>query len=102
MITKIEFNSPGAAAGLKRGDILLEIDGKSCRSATQFLKLAASQVPCTVVRLWVLREGKLRAGSAKLGVRPRQPKAAAIPTKPEPAFHSHFICVNWIILDIGP
>ena len=61
-ITKVEAGSPAAAAGLKRGDIVLEIDGKSAGSAAQFLKFTASRAPGTVARLRVLRQGKVRAG----------------------------------------
>ena len=70
MITKVEAASPAAAAGLKRGDILVEIDGKPVISGSQVLKLAAGRGPGTVIRLGILRQGKSRAGSVKLGAKP--------------------------------
>ncbi len=85
-ITKVEADSPAAAAGLKRGDILIEADGNPVASAEQFLKLAASHAPGTVVKLQVLREGKVRAGPVKLGAKPDAATAAAAPgSEPVPA-----------------
>ena len=69
-IAKVDAGSPAAAAGLKNGDILLEIDGKLVTGAAQVFKYAASKVPGTVVKLRVLRHGKVRAGSLKLGAKP--------------------------------
>ncbi len=82
-IAKVEVNSPAAAAGLKRGDILLEIDVKSVSSAAQFLKLAASRAPGAVVKLQVLRKGRLRALPVKLGAKPEAiPIVKAGPDEP--------------------
>ncbi len=88
-ITKIDANSPGGAAGLRRGDILLEIEGTPVVSAEQALKLIASKKPGTVVTVRLLRDGKLRAGPVKLGAKPAAPPAiaalpAAEPSKPAP------------------
>ena len=55
-ITKVEAD-PLRTARLRRGDILLEIDGKPAGSAAQVLKLIAGKTPGTAVKLQVLRQG---------------------------------------------
>ncbi len=86
-ITKVEAGSAAASAGLKRGDILLEIDGKRVASAAQVLKLIAGKMPGTVVSLRVLRQGRPRAGAVKLGGKPEEPDAPpalAVSEVPDP------------------
>ena len=80
---KVDANSPAAAAGLKRGDVVLEIDGKPVASAEQFLKLITGKRPGTAVALRVLREGRLRAGPVKLGAKPEEPPPASAPAASE-------------------
>ena len=83
-VTKVETDSPAGSAGLRRGDILVEIDGKPVASAAQVLKLIAGKTPGTAVALRVLRQGRLRAGPVKLGAKPDEQVAAAIvAAKPE-------------------
>ena len=86
-VKKVEANSPAAAAGLKRGDIVVEINGKSVADTGQFLKVIASKTPGTVVTVRLLRDGRLRAGPVKLGVKPAEALAASMPhpeKAPEP------------------
>ncbi len=79
-IAQIEAGSPASAASLRRGDILLEIDGKPVSSAAQALKVIAGKKPGAVVTMRLLRDGKLRAGPVKLGAKPAAPPAiAALP-----------------------
>ncbi len=82
-ITKVEAESPAGTAGLRRGDILLEIDGKPAGSAAQVLKLIAGKTPGTAVKLQVLRQGRLRAGPVKLGAKPGERAAAVVPAASE-------------------
>ena len=86
-VKKVEANSPAAAAGLKRGDIVVEINGKSVADTGQFLKVIASKTPGTVVTVRLLRDGRLRAGPVKLGVKLAEALAASMPhpeKAPEP------------------
>ncbi len=73
--TKVEPNSPAAAAGLVRGDIVLEFDGKPIDNAAQLLKAIGSKTPGTVVALWVQHEGRQRIARVKLGVKPGEQPA---------------------------
>ena len=81
-IAQIEAGSPASAASLRRGDILLEIDGKPVSSAAQALKVIAGKKPGAVVTMRLLRDGKLRAGPVKLGAkRPHRPRLPHCPPR---------------------
>jgi WD40 repeat protein len=84
IVTKVEANSPAGSAGLRRGDILLEIDGKPVASAAQVLKIVAGRMPGASVTLRVMRRGRLRTGVVKLGVKlEEQVAAVAAPSRLE-------------------
>ena len=86
-VIKTDADSPAAAAGLKSGDVLLQIDGKPVASAEQVLKAVAGKAPGEAIKVRLLRQGKLRAGPVKLGAKPDAAKAAgARAGEPAPAF----------------
>jgi serine protease Do len=81
-------NSAADKAGLKAGDIILELDGELVRSSDQFVTAIYSRPPGTKVSMKVNREGTERTVTASLGTfdeeadaRPlaggRQPQAGA-------------------------
>ncbi len=65
-ITRVVANSPGAVAGLKEGDQLLEIDGESAELWTIGRLKELFQKQTRVVKLQVLRAGKKLQLSMKL------------------------------------
>ncbi len=86
-VIKTDADSPAAAAGLKSGDVLLQIDGKPVAGAAQVLKAVAGKAPGEAVKVRLLRQGKLRAGPVKLGAKPDAAKAAgARASEPAPVF----------------
>ena len=86
VVTKVEADSPARALGLKRGDILLEIDDKPVASAAQALKLIASKKPCTAVRVRAQREGLAGGRPVMLGMRPEErAPATSLATREVPA-----------------
>jgi S1-C subfamily serine protease len=52
---------PAAAAGVRSGDILLELDGRRIEQSTNLLYLAALVGPAKKVSLRLLRDGQQRS-----------------------------------------
>ncbi|MDD4319328.1 MAG: trypsin-like peptidase domain-containing protein [Candidatus Peribacteraceae bacterium] len=60
-------DSPAAKAGLKEGDVLLEMDGKRLTQDVSLLRLIQAKEPGTVVTLNILRDGKEQQVRVTLG-----------------------------------
>ncbi len=58
VITQVEPNSPGAKAGLKVGDVITELNGKSVSDAGELQVKVGEQQPGATIRLRALRDGK--------------------------------------------
>jgi serine protease Do len=58
LITSVEKNSPAEKAGLKQGDILLELNGKPIKSLDTFRNQISMMDPGTEAKLKVYRQGK--------------------------------------------
>jgi serine protease Do len=57
IIAQIDENSPAEKYGLKRGDVLLEMDGKTVKSVGHFRNIIALSIPGTEIELKVIRNG---------------------------------------------
>jgi serine protease Do len=64
-----QVTSPSAAetAGLRRGDIVVEVDGEQIASANDLIGAVRSRFPGDEVTISYIREGELRATTALLG-----------------------------------
>jgi serine protease Do len=70
LIQDVSPDTPGARAGLKRGDIVTELNGKPVQTANQ-LQLAITQTaPGATVNLQVFRDGKSQGIPVTLGTLP--------------------------------
>jgi serine protease Do len=58
IVTQVEPDSPGAKAGLKIGDLITGLDGRSLSDAGQLQVMVGETHPGTTVKLDVLRDGK--------------------------------------------
>src|SRR6266436_4283464 len=58
IVTQVESGSPGAKAGLKIGDMITALDGKSVSDASQLQVVVGQTRPGTTIRLQVMRDGK--------------------------------------------
>ena len=70
LVGQVEPDTPAAKAGLKRGDVILSLNGQPVNSAND-LRLRISQTaPGTTVKLGVSRDGKMQDFSVTLGELP--------------------------------
>ncbi len=61
---------PGDEAGLKKGDIIVAVDGKPIESTNEVVRLVSAKEPGSSVKLTVIRSGKEVSLTARLGERP--------------------------------
>lgn len=59
LITSVEDNSPAAKAGLKRGDLIISVNGKKIESASELKNTIGSYAPNRVVNIKFLREKRI-------------------------------------------
>ncbi len=77
LVSEVAGGSPGALAGLKREDVITKVDGKAVDTSTRLRNLIAAARPNSTVALEVIRDGKTRTVSVKLGAKPSDGKVAA-------------------------
>jgi serine protease Do len=58
VVTQVEPNSPGAKAGLKVGDVIVELNGKAVSDASALQVDVGEKQPGTTLQLKALRDGK--------------------------------------------
>ena len=79
IVNRVMKDSPAAKAGLKAQDIIVAFNGKPVQSVTQLTSLVSASDPRTTVRLTILRDGKRKTVSVKLGERPKEEELAEAP-----------------------
>ncbi|MDR0966214.1 MAG: trypsin-like peptidase domain-containing protein [Myxococcales bacterium] len=71
-IRSIHRNGPAEAAGLKTGDIVIDIEGEPIQSASHLIRQISQFTPGQNIRLKVLRDGIEQEISVVLGERPKR------------------------------
>ncbi len=71
-IAQVIKDSAAEKAGLKRYDVIVELDGKPVENGNEFLNRVAMLKPGTKVSIVVLRDGKRKTLTAELEKRPPQ------------------------------
>ncbi len=67
LVADVVKDSPADKAGLKRGDVVIEFDGKKVEDSTTLRNMASAAAPGTKVDLKIIRDGKESILSATLG-----------------------------------
>ncbi|MGH8104540.1 MAG: Do family serine endopeptidase [bacterium] len=66
-VSRVAEDSPAQAAGIQSGDVLTEIDGKRIENSRALRDIVAHKRPGSSVNLKVLRDGKERKITVKIG-----------------------------------
>lgn len=77
LVSDVAADSPADKAGLKRGDIIIEYDGKKVADSLTLRNMVAATVPDTKVDVIVIREGKRKTIGVKIGELPSDAVASA-------------------------
>lgn len=72
LVADVTEGGPAAQAGVKRGDIIVELNGNKIEEMSDLPKLVADYTPGTNTKLKVIRDGKEKALNIKLGELPEQ------------------------------
>ncbi|MDE3224116.1 MAG: Do family serine endopeptidase [Nitrospirota bacterium] len=85
LVSDVNDNGPSAAAGLKRGDVIIGYDDKDIQNVSQLRNMVARTGVGRTARVKVLRDGKEQVISVKVAERPSDEmlaKKEAAPTAP--------------------
>ncbi len=66
LISEVEPDAPGAKAGLRTGDVITELDGKSVTDAGQLQMAVGQKRPGETIQLQIVRDSKLMSVAVKL------------------------------------
>jgi serine protease Do len=72
LIGDVSPDTPGARAGLKRGDVVLEVNGQAVDQANQLQLQISQMAPGTPVKLQIWRDGKAQDLTVTLGELPEK------------------------------
>ncbi len=78
LIGDVTSGGPAEEAGLQRGDVITQLNGKPVEDLTAFRNKVAMIKPGTKIELTILREGKEQELSVKVGTLPDQ-QVASVP-----------------------
>lgn len=81
MVSKVEVGGPAAKAGLSRGDVIVEVDGKAVKNARELPRMVAHVPAGRSVSLGIVRKGKRLDLTTIIGARPGAPEVASLPAE---------------------
>ena len=67
LVSGVMEDSPAGKAGLKRGDLIIELDGKPVGDSTSLRNMVSALAPGTKIGLKIIRDGKQQSLTATLG-----------------------------------
>jgi serine protease Do len=94
LVADVSKGSPAAKAGLKRGDVILALNGRPTHDPGQLRNIVAMSAPGTKVPVQILRDNKRREVSIELGELPRAQTAARAGEEAQPPVRLGFNVQN--------
>jgi serine protease Do len=85
LIGDVSANTPAAKAGLRRGDVVVKIDGEAMDTTGHFRNAIAAAGSGHKVKMELYRDGKLQALDVELGEKPGEKQVSSGGTKDNPA-----------------
>jgi serine protease Do len=82
LVTEVEPDSPGAKAGFKDGDFVIEFNGRQVKNMEQFRLMVSESASGTKVSVKILRDGAEKTLTATLAAMPDQMLARGGRTQP--------------------
>ena len=70
LVNRVEEGSPAAKAGIKRGDVIVRLDGEEIEDSAELVREMREKKPATTVKIAAVREGTRHNFDVKLGNRP--------------------------------
>ncbi len=70
LVAEVSPDSPAAKGGLKQGDVILKLNGKTVNDVGELRNKIALTSPGTTVKFDILRDGKKKAIKVKIGEQP--------------------------------
>ena len=70
MINDVFKGDPAEKAGIKRGDVVIELNGEKIKDANSFVQKVRTLAPNSTAKLVIVRKGKKMTFNIKLGERP--------------------------------
>jgi len=78
LVTDVMKDSPASKAGMKRGDLIVEFDGKSVEDTTGLRNMVANTAPGKIVPTKVIRQGKEETLNVTVGELPTKMMAKKV------------------------
>jgi len=76
LVGHVDSDGPAKAAGLKQGDIIIQIDGQKIKDVNQLRNFVATLKPGTEVDMAFIRDGRRNSQTLIVGEQPSQPGVA--------------------------
>lgn len=83
LVNEVFENNPADEAGLKPGDVITKVDGKTVNSPNQLSRMIASLSPGDTATLEIIRDGDHQDLTVAIGKRDENPVVASLPPSQE-------------------